>query len=182
MVLEADIENKKPLKGVSITVNGMKNKLASIKNPYYHPHTHFTYVTTSNQLKVTLSKGDYIIKNIKMYTLPASALNQTVDPLDIKKSSNVLEGKINVSQDGYFITRIPYEKGYTMYIDNKKVNTEKVNQAFLGCRITKGCHTIKITFTPPGYTLSCIISTIGVILFVLFYIYQRKYDTMCEEG
>ncbi|WP_440257379.1 YfhO family protein, partial [Catenibacterium faecis] len=62
------------------------------------------------------------------------------------------------------------------------VNTEKVNQAFLGCRITKGCHTIKITFTPPGYTLSCIISTIGVILFVLFYIYQRKYDTMCEEG
>lgn len=182
VVLEADIENKKPLKGVSITVNGMKNKLASIKNPYYHPHTHFTYVTTSNQLKVTLSKGDYIIKNIKMYTLPASALNQTVDPLDIKKSSNVLEGKINVSQDGYFITRIPYEKGYTMYIDNKKVNTEKVNQAFLGCRITKGCHTIKITFTPPGYTLSCIISTIGVILFVLFYIYQRKYDTMCEEG
>ncbi len=54
VVLEADIENKKPLKGVSITVNGMKNKLASIKNPYYHPHTHFTYVTTSNQLKVTL--------------------------------------------------------------------------------------------------------------------------------
>lgn len=182
VVLEADIENKKPLKGVSVTVNGMKNKLASIKNPYYHPHTHFTYVTTSNQLKVTLSKGDYIIKNIKMYTLPASALNQTVDPLDVKKSSNALEGKINVSKDGYFITRIPYEKGYTMYIDNKKVNIEKVNQAFLGCRITKGYHTIKITFTPPGYTLACIISTIGIILFALFYIYQRKYDTMCKEG
>ncbi|WP_295287847.1 YfhO family protein [uncultured Catenibacterium sp.] len=182
VVLECDVVNKKPLKGISMSVNGMKNKLASITNPYYHPHTHFTFVTTSNQLKVTLSKGNYIIKNIKMHTLPASALHQQVDPLETKKTSHVLEGKINVSKDGYFITRIPYEKGYTMYIDNKKVNAEKVNQAFLGCHISKGTHQIKITFTPPGYTLACIISTIGVILLALFYIYQRKYDTMCEEG
>lgn len=182
VVLECDVVNNKPLKGISMSVNGMKNKLASITNPYYHPHTHFTFVTTSNQLKVTLSKGNYIIKNIKMHTLPASALHQQVDPLETKKTSNVLEGNINVSKDGYFITRIPYEKGYTMYIDNKKVNAEKVNQAFLGCRISKGTHQIKITFTPPGYTLACIISTIGVILFALFYIYQRKYGTMCEEG
>ena len=182
VVLECDVVNNKPLKGISMSVNGMKNKLASITNPYYHPHTHFTFVTTSNQLKVTLSKGNYIIKNIKMHTLPASALHQEVDSLETKKTSHVLEGKINVSKDGYFITRIPYEKGYTMYIDNKKVNAEKVNQAFLGCRISKGTHQIKITFTPPGYTLACIISTIGVILLALFYIYQRKYDTMCEEG
>lgn len=182
VVLECDVVNNKPLKGISMSVNGMKNKLASITNPYYHPHTHFTFVTTSNQLKVTLSKGNYIIKNIKMHTLPASALHQQVDPLETKKTSNVLEGNINVSKDGYFITRIPYEKGYTMYIDNKKVNAEKVNQAFLGCRISKGTHQIKITFTPPGYTLACIISTIGVILLALFYIYQRKYGTMCEEG
>ena len=182
VVLECDVVNNKPLKGISMSVNGMKNKLASITNPYYHPHTHFTFVTTSNQLKVSLSKGNYIIKNIKMHTLPASALHQQVDPLETKKTSHVLEGKINVSKDGYFITRIPYEKGYTMYIDNKKVNAEKVNQAFLGCRISKGTHQIKITFTPPGYTLACIISTIGVILLALFYIYQRNYDTMCEEG
>ena len=182
VVLECDVVNNKPLKGISMSVNGMKNKLASITNPYYHPHTHFTFVTTSNQLKVTLSKGNYIIKNIKMHTLPASALHQQVDPLETKKTSKVLEGHINVSKDGYFITRIPYEKGYTMYIDNKKVNAEKVNQAFLGCRIPKGTHQIKITFTPPGYTLACIISTIGVILLALFYIYQRKYDTMCVEG
>lgn len=182
VVLECDVINNKPLKGISMSVNGMKNKLASITNPYYHPHTHFTFVTTSNQLKVSLSKGNYIIKNIKMHTLPATALHQQVDPLEIKKTSHVLEGKINVSKDGYFITRIPYEKGYTMYIDNKKVNAEKVNQAFLGCRISKGTHQIKITFTPPGYTLACIISTIGVILLALFYIYQRKYGTMCEEG
>ena len=182
VVLECDVINNKPLKGISMSVNGMKNKLASITNPYYHPHTHFTFVTTSNQLKVSLSKGNYIIKNIKMHTLPATALHQQVDPLETKKTSHVLEGKINVSKDGYFITRIPYEKGYTMYIDNKKVNAEKVNQAFLGCRIPKGTHQIKITFTPPGYTLACIISTIGVILLALFYIYQRKYDTMCVEG
>lgn len=175
VVLECDIVNNKPLKGVSVTVNGMKNKLASISNPYYHPHTHFTFVTTTNQLKISLSQGNYIIKNIKMHTLPASALNQEVDALNSKKTSHVLEGNIQVSKDGYFITRIPYEKGYRLYIDNKEVNIEKVNQAFIGCPISKGYHQIKMTFTPPGYTLACITSGAGVILLIIFYVYGRRH-------
>ena len=175
VVLECDIVNNRPEKGVFITVNGMKNKLASITNPYYHPHTHFTFVTTTNQLKVSLSKGNYLIKNIKMHTLPASALNQKVDALKIKKTSHVLEGNIHVSKDGYFITRIPYEKGYRLYVDNKEVNIEKVNQAFIGCPISKGSHQVKITFSPPGYTFACITSGAGVILLIIFYVYGRRH-------
>ena len=175
VVLECDIVNNRPEKGVSITVNGMKNKLASITNPYYHPHTHFTFVTTTNQLKVSLSKGNYLIKNIKMHTLPASALNQKVDALKIKKTFHVLEGNIHVSKDGYFITRIPYEKGYRLYVDNKEVNIEKVDQAFIGCPISEGSHQVKITFSPPGYTLACITSGAGVILLIIFYVYGRSH-------
>ena len=175
VVLECDIVNNRPEKGVFITVNGMKNKLASITNPYYHPHTHFTFVTTTNQLKVSLSKGNYLIKNIKMHTLPASALNQKVDALNLKKTSHVLEGNIHVSKDGYFITRIPYEKGYRLYVDNKEVNIEKVNQAFIGCPISKGSHQVKITFSPPGYTFACITSGAGVILLIIFYVYGRRH-------
>lgn len=175
IVLECDIVNKRPEQNVSITVNGIKNKLASITNPYYHPHTHFTFVITTNQLKISLSKGNYLIKNIKMHTLPVSALNQKVDALKIKKTSHVLEGNIHVSKDGYFITHIPYEKGYHIYVDNKQVHLEKVNQAFIGCPIKKGTHQIKITFNPPGYSLACMTSAAGIILLIIFFIYERRY-------
>lgn len=176
VVLECDVINKRPEQAVSVRVNGIKNKLASIKNPYYQPHTHFTYVLSTNphKIKVHFSKGDYEIKNIKMHTLPATALNHHVDTFKQEKTSAVLSGNISVTKSGYFVTHIPYEKGYRIEIDHQLVKIERVNQAFLGCRISKGKHKIKITFIPPGYQQAKAISLIGVLFLIVFYIYERK--------
>lgn len=176
MVLEFDIKNNKPDQAVSISINGIKNKLASITNPYYHPHTHFTYVfSNTNKLKIKASQGNYIIKNIKVSTCPLSALNTKVDALHVLPSKDVLKGKINVKEDGYFVTHIPYESGYKLYIDHKQVNIEKVNKAFIGCRIRKGHHTIRITFSPPGYYYACIITFIGFLFLIWLWIYERRF-------
>ena len=176
MVLEFDIKNNKPEEDISISINGTKNKLPSMKNPYYHPHTHFSYVfTNTDKLKIKASKGDYLIKNIKVSTCPISALNTQVDALEVLPSKDVLKGKITVSKDGYFITHIPYESGYKLYVDHKQVKVERVNKAFIGCRIKKGHHTIRITFTPPGYYYACIITFIGFLFLIWLWIYERRF-------
>lgn len=176
MVLEFDIKNNEPEQAVSISINGTKNKLASIKNPYYHPHTHFTYVfTNTNKLKIKASKGNYMIKNIKVSTCPLSALNTKVDALQVLPSKDVLKGKIKVKKDGYFMTHIPYESGYKLYIDQKQVQIERVNKAFIGCRIKKGHHIIRITFSPPGYYYACIITFIGCLFLIWLWIYERRF-------
>lgn len=176
MVLEFDVKNNEPEKDISISINGTKNKLPSITNPYYHPHTHFTYVfTNTNKLKIKASKGNYIVKNIKVSTCPLSALNTQVDALQVMPSKDVLKGKITVKKDGYFITHIPYESGYKLYVDNKQVKIERVNKAFIGCRIKKGHHTIRITFLPPGYYYACIITFIGFLFLIWLWIYERRF-------
>lgn len=180
LVIEFDIKNNQIQNSIDITINGMKNKLSAINHPYYNNNTHFTYVLSDNkvieQLTITLSEGDYQIDNIHFSSLDYDVIKNRyheVDQLNIKSSQSVLEGDIHVRQDGYFVTNIPYEKGYTIYIDQQKVEPEIVNTAFLGCQINKGYHKIKITFQPPGYILSLYISILGLCLIILHFIYER---------
>ena len=76
--------------------------------------------------------------------------------------------------DGYFITRIPYDRGYTIYIDGKVVKSEIVNEAFLGCPINQGKHKIQIKFTPTGYRLGFILSYFGFMVIFINYIIERR--------
>ncbi|MFR8651094.1 MAG: YfhO family protein, partial [Faecalibacillus sp.] len=123
------------------------------------------------------SKGHYDIKNIKTYSLDKNTIkkrNQEVDCLKIEKGKDILKGTIDVKNDGYFITRIPYDRGYSIYIDGKVVNSEIVNEAFLGCQIHQGKHHIQIKFTPTGYRLGGILFYFGFMVVFINYIIERR--------
>ena len=61
--------------------------------------------------------------------------NQEIDALvgSYNQDGNLVEGTINVSNDGYLVTSLPYQNGYTVLIDGKEVAKE-CNKAFLGAR------------------------------------------------
>lgn len=181
LVIEFDVKNNHPEDSVKITINGIKNKLSSINTPYYNNNTHLTYVLSDeqiiDQLKITLSKGDYQISHIKCSSLDNTVIqnrNHEVDQMNIKKGKDILNGDIDVSNDGYFATNLPFDKGYTIYIDHQKIEPEIVNTAFLGCPIKKGHHQISITFQPRGYQLAYALSWLGIICTLLNFIYERK--------
>ena len=180
IVIEGDVINHLPLQSVSITINGIKNKLSKSTSPYYNQNTHFTYLLSGENIKtlsISLSKGHYDLKNIKTYSLNKEVIenrNKEVDSLNIQKGKDVLKGSINVKNNGYFITRIPYDRGYTIYIDGKVVKSEIVNEAFLGCPINQGKHKIQIKFTPTGYRLGFILSYFGFMVIFINYIIERR--------
>lgn len=181
LVIEFDVQNNNPSQAVEITINGMKNKLSDINTPYFNNNTHFTYVLSDekviDQLHLTLSKGNYQISHIKCSSLNYDVIKNRaheVEAMNIKKGNDILNGDIDVSHDGYFITNIPFDKGYTIYIDNKKIDSEIVNTAFLGCPIQSGHHQIKITFEPRGYDFALKISALGLVLTIIHFIYERK--------
>ncbi len=64
-------------------------------------------------------------------------------------------------RNGYLITSIPYEKGFTIRVDGKTVQTEKVNTAFLGCRLEAGAHKIEILYHAPGMKAGKALSVAG---------------------
>ena len=66
-----------------------------------------------------------------------------------------------------------YEEG-EMYIDGKETEIQKVNTAFLGCKIESGNHELKIIYHAPGTTTGKILSLIGIAGFLLVLVREKR--------
>ena len=74
---------------------------------------------------------------------------------------------VNAEKDGYVVTTIPYDKGFTVKVDNNIVDYEIVNEAFVGFKVNKGYHDIEINYKSRGKTIGLILSFIGIIIYIL---------------
>ena len=79
-----------------------------------------------------------------------------------------------MKENGYFVTSIPYDKGFRVYVDDKLVKKEIVNKAFLGFKLDKGGHHIRIKYTSPLFKEGVVLSIIGIFLFIMVTIYDRR--------
>lgn len=160
----------------SISINGVKNKL-TCKGWKYHNHNYtFEYVISSNsairELNIEFSKGKYDISNLEVYELDyndVKSIKNNHDEFMISKEDtkgDVIKGNITVREDGYFSMSIPYDKGFTIYVDGKKTDYELVNTSFIGFPLEEGNHEIEIIYKAPGLLLGQVLAGVGVILFL----------------
>lgn len=177
MIIEFDLKKVKLIKNTdtSITINGVRNRLSGLDAPYPNDNTHFTYILSQNEaidkLKIEFSKGRYDLSDIKVYTMNYDVIKNRIQEVDsfngvYNQNGVVADGTIDVKEDGYLVTSFTYQNGYKIFIDGKKVKSECVNKAFLGTKITKGMHQIKIVFKPPMKDIGFIVSTLGILLLV----------------
>ena len=165
---------------LAITINGIKNVLTCHSWRYYNGNNIFTYVVDSNDLNIDFSKAEFDISDIEFYVLDFDMIkdiNTKVDGLKVdttKTKGDHLVGNVTVKKDGYFMFTIPYDKGYEIKVDNKKVNYELVDKAFIGFKIKSGKHNIALTYTSPYLKCGKIVSSLGFITFIILCIYERK--------
>ena len=98
-------------------------------------------------------------------------INKKVTKVDIdsKTKGDKIYASVETKKDGYFVTTLPYDKGFTIKVDNKKIDYEKVNTAYVGFKISKGNHNIVIEYNSPFKTLGLIMSLAGIIAYIFFY-------------
>ena len=163
-----------------ITINGVSNKLSCRRWKYHNNNYNFEYSLSGDTLEITFSEGKFRLTDFDMALYDYNdliSINDEISPFVIdrdKTKGDVIEGNINVKEDGYFKVSIPYDKGFEIYVDGKKTNYEVVNKSFIGFDISKGSHNIKIVYTSPLFKEGLVISCIGLVLFVGTVIYYRK--------
>ncbi len=179
LYLQFQVENHRPNHDVAIWVNGIRNKLSSKSHVYYNGNTTFTYVMTlpidQTDLKITFGAGEYELTGVRCYTGSASAytdemeadqnLYQSAFQVDREYTKgNTIAGSIDVQNTGYFITSIPYDKNFTIYVDGKQAVPEKVNTAFLGFPIEAGKHEVVIIYHASGVAAGKFLSLVGLVM------------------
>lgn len=165
------VKNHRCGKDVAVWLNGVRNKLTAKMHIYYNGNTMFTYAVALNKgeekAKLLLDSGDYDVKNVEAYMgQTEQTFSYHTFQTDWKRTKgNRIEGTVKGMADGYFVTSVPYDKGFTVKVDGHTVKTEKVNKAFLGFRIGAGTHHVKITYHAPGKRAGMLASVVGIFLF-----------------
>lgn len=183
LFLSFRVDNAHPNKDVAVWINGIRNKLSAKDHVYYNENKIFTYAVPlkdgEDNISVTFGKGKYRLRHVQAYlgSLPerSELLYQSEIQVDKKQTEdNVIQGTIRVKKDGWFITSIPYDKHFKIYIDGKETKIQKVNTAFLGCKIESGNHEVKIIYHAPGTTTGKVLSLIGIAGFVLVLVQEKR--------
>lgn len=93
-----------------------------------------------------------------------------------------VKGTISAREDGAVFTSIPYDAGWTVKVDGKKVETYGVgerdfqgnNGAMLAFDIGQGEHTVELSFLPRGLLAGILISVLCLGLLILLLVLTRK--------
>ena len=113
--------------------------------------------------------GLYSFKSVKIVALPIKAQESALDSLEsnaVVKSStytwNAYSADMEVRNSGKLFVSIPYSDGWSLYIDGKKTDIERVNIGFMGAGISSGFHRIEMRYETPGLALGAVASLISL--------------------
>lgn len=111
--------------------------------------------------------------NEKVFTTLMDSLN--TQGLTIEKfDDSHIKGTINAANDGLMFTSIPYDKGWTVYVDGEEVTTEAFQDAFIMIPVTAGEHTIEMEYTPSGLYIGLMLTILSIVAFVAIEICKKK--------
>jgi len=167
----------------SIEINKVVNTHTCKQWMYKNKNRRFHYVLSNKNLRkleIKFNEGNYIISNINTYAIDYNLLR------DINRNRNLVETKeikgdqiklnVTLNKDSYLVTSIPYDKGFTIKDNGKKISYQVVNKAFVGAKLSKGKHNIVIEYKAPLKTLGIIFSTLGLFSIIIIYFMDKKAD------
>lgn len=110
---------------------------------------------------------DTVVKN--MYnSLAGNSLNVE------SYSDTTIKGTVNAKENCYLYSSIPYDDGWSVYVDGKKAETFEIGGTLLAIELTPGQHKIEYKYFPVGFLYGIIISAVTVLGLCGFYIYNKS--------
>lgn len=111
--------------------------------------------------------------NIYVGTLDEIAFENAINklksnPLNVNSFNDTnISGTINATKSGVLFTSIPYDDGWTVKVDGKKVETFSAGNAMLAFELDAGQHNIEMHFHTVGLLTGVIISLVSLVLLIL---------------
>lgn len=166
-------------KTVQITING-QTKIYTTDNAYsffdlgYFNAGQTVEVTFSfpEQNQVSFNSPNFYALNISSYQKAMSLINSK--QVSVKtKSNNVTVNYRSKKKASLFFT-IPYDKGWTATLNEKKIKLLKAQNGFMKADVPKGKGKVILTFIPNGFKEASLLSLLGIALFVLYFYFTAK--------
>ena len=104
-------------------------------------------------------------------------------------SDDSLRGTARIRKGQMLYFSIPYDEGWKITADGRKVKAERVGNALLGLRLSEGKHTISMHYIPPGYPEGKAVSLVCILIFAAICLYchrkkvlhRRKMEALADD-
>lgn len=123
-----------------------------------------------------------------IYTCPDDLEKAVTDRLraselsDVTVSGNVLTGTVSAKKAGVLLLTIPYDDGWTVYVDGKKTQAEMIGSCMTGIDLDAGDHDIRLCYRPCGFTPGAALSIVFGLLFILSAVLYRRKNRGAKTG
>lgn len=125
------------------------------------------------------SDNEYNLSGLRLARSNAALANRIIQERQLQGiklthwDNRSIKGTVNITDDStWMMTSIPYEKGWTVKVDGKVVETAKIWDSLLAYKITPGEHTIEMSYLPDGFVVGSLISILSTSLYG-FAIYKK---------
>lgn len=139
-------------------------------------HKGDVYRTTIDlpDLEYALSESYYlsVFKENVFQNFYDNASQNQLENITIK--NDTITGTSDYDEDGYTMLSIPYDKGWTAYIDGKEATIENPYDAGIYVKTPAGKHTLTLKFVPYGMKISQLI-TLGFWILTIILALLGKY-------
>jgi hypothetical protein len=70
---------------------------------------------------------------------------------------------VNMDNDGFVVASLPAWKGWHAFIDGRRAPTHFANHAFLGVRVPRGTHRVRLVYLPSSFVLGSALSALTLL-------------------
>ena len=160
---------------VTLELNGETRKLENVDDKclldlgWYAQGEHFTVMTEDGEsLKIRVYRLDVDALDLAIKKLGESPF--TVEEV----KSDGLAGTVEAPEEGVLLLSVPYDTGWTVWVDGAETGTESFGEALLAVPLSQGMHRVEIRYAVRGWLEGALISGISVIIFWFFYGKRRS--------
>lgn len=127
-----------------------------------------------NSCTITMSRAGMIqFENLKLYSQPMDNAELYSDALkanileNVVIDTNQVSGTVELEEDKLLVLSIPYQNGWTVYVDGEQTEAVRTNYMYIGIPLTAGAHTVELEFAIPGVKYALVIMPSAVVLFIV---------------
>ncbi|MBQ4464801.1 MAG: YfhO family protein, partial [Oscillospiraceae bacterium] len=84
------------------------------------------------------------------------------------------KGTVNAAKDQTLYMSVPYEKGWTCYVDGQKARLYPIFDAMCGVNLSEGEHEIEMRYSPRGFRAGVCIAVVSLAALIVLYIIERR--------
>ena len=164
--------------------NNINIKINNIDISYWGGQTKKILRLQNNDiLKITLMNNSATLNKYCFYKLNKNAFENKFKDINnniyLEKFKNTYI-KLKINKQNYqqiVMTSIPYDKGWSIFINGKKTHINNVFGAFIAFDLPLGESVIELKYSAPGLKLGFIVSFIGLLLFLGLFFKSIKKKT-----